>query len=707
MKPRGLSLIAVFLIIFFLVGIAAAGPYAPAAGQPDSGAIYMDDPCFVSWATGWQNYIIGNGDAGNGHKWVDETWQTPEKALGKAVGSSYDIVTLGRGGSITMTFDKPIVDGDGPDFAVFENSFSDTFLELGYVEVSTDGVTWYRFQNSSLTADPVGGYDTVDPTNVYQLGCKYKQGYGEPYDLAQLMLGDDIEINYVRIIDIVGDGNSYDTNDHVIYDPYPTWGSAGFDLDAIGVIHQKMDVGPTASFTVSPAGGTAPLTVQFTDTSTGDIDSWSWDFGDGESSTEENPDHTYQEPGDYTVVLEIGGPGGSDTSTVIKAVQVQGEAPTASFTVSPAGGTAPLTVQFTDTSTGDIVSWVWDFGDGVNNVVGQNPGHTYQEPGTYTVTLSVDGPYGGDQLSKNACVTVSAGIIAPTASFTVSPASGTAPLTVQFTDTSTGDIVSWVWDFGDGVNNVVGQNPGHTYQEPGTYTVTLSVDGPYGGDQLSKNACVTVSAGIVAPTASFTVSPAGGTAPLTVQFTDTSTGDIDSWSWDFGDGESRTEENPDHTYQEPGDYAVTLIVLGPGERVSTAIQGIKVEAVPADQPELAAPGTPLAVTTFEAGATLINPGDTQVVVSAGPIYMHPVIQVDAADRGQSATMFMYVYLPDSNVGFTLGQKSITLGDTVDFAQMLPQSIDLTGYEGLIFDIYCAYILNDETIRYNAYEVRVQ
>ena len=452
MKPRVLSLIAVFLIIFFLVGIAVAGPYAPAAGQPDSGAIYMDDPCFVSWATGWQNYIIGNGDAGNGHKWVDETWQTPEKALGKAVGSSYDIVTLGRSGSITMTFDKPIVDGDGPDFAVFENSFSDTFLELGYVEVSTDGVTWYRFQNSSLTTAPVGGYGTVDPTNVYQLGCKYKQGYGEPYDLAQLMLGDDIEINYVRIFDVVGDGNSYDTNNHVIYDAYPTWGSAGFDLDAIGVIHQKVYVGSTASFTVAPASGTVPLTVQFTDTSTGDIDSWSWDFGDGESSTEENPDHTYQEPGDYTV---------------------------------------------------------------------------------------------------------------------------------------------------------------------------------------------------------------------------------------------------------------TLIVLGPGERVSKTIQGIKVEAVPADQPELAAPGTPLAVTTFEVGVTLVNPGDIQVIISAGPIYLHPVIQVDAADRGQSATMFMYVYLPDSNVGFTLGQKSITLGDTVDFAQMLPQSIDLTGYEGLVFDIYCAYILNSETIKYDAYEVRVQ
>ena len=228
--------IMVLLLGFLLVaGTSFAGSYAPAAGELGSGAIHMNDSGFVGWATGWQNYIIGNGDAGNGHKWVDETWQTPEKALGKAVGDSYDIVSLGRGGQITMTFDSPIVDGTGDDFAVFENSFSDTFLELGYVEVSADGSNWSRFQNSSLTTAPVGGYGTVDPTNVYQLGCKYKQGYGEGYDLVDLGLD---KISYVRILDIVGDGTYLDSNGNIIYDPYPTWGSAGFDLDAIGVLNQ-------------------------------------------------------------------------------------------------------------------------------------------------------------------------------------------------------------------------------------------------------------------------------------------------------------------------------------------------------------------------------------------------------------------------------------------------------------------------------------
>lgn len=226
-------------IFFSLIGmlvastLAYAGPYAPAAGQSGSTAIYKDDPSFVEWATGWVNYNPGTE--------VDEQWQTPEKALGKAEGTSYDIVSLGRGGEITMTFDVPIADGEGWDFAVFENSFNDTFLELGYVEVSSDGEHFFRFPNDSLTPSPVGGFGSVDPTNVNGLAGKYRQGYGTPFDLAELAgvspMLDINNVGYVKILDIVGDGTYYDTSGDVIYDPYPTTGSAGFDLDAIGVIH--------------------------------------------------------------------------------------------------------------------------------------------------------------------------------------------------------------------------------------------------------------------------------------------------------------------------------------------------------------------------------------------------------------------------------------------------------------------------------------
>jgi len=126
---------------------------------------------------------------------------------------------------------------------VFENSFSDTFLELGYVEVSSDGVNFFRFGNDSLTESPVGGFGAVDPTDIGGFAGKYRQGYGTPFDLALLIdtsgLLDTNNVKWVRIVDIVGDGGCLDTSGDVIYDPYPTMGSAGFDLDAIGVLNMR------------------------------------------------------------------------------------------------------------------------------------------------------------------------------------------------------------------------------------------------------------------------------------------------------------------------------------------------------------------------------------------------------------------------------------------------------------------------------------
>ena len=200
--------------------------------------IDKDDPGIAGWATGWKDYNIGAD--------VDTDWRNPENALGQAEGTSFDIVSLGRGGSITLTFNAPIVNGIGADFAVFENSFSETFLELAYVEVSSDGKSFVRFDNDSATINPVGGFGTIDPGNLYQLAGKHMQGKGTLFDLNTLQynVGDDPSaldldnIHYVRLVDIVGDGTYMDTYGGIIYDPYPTTGSAGFDLDAIGVLNQ-------------------------------------------------------------------------------------------------------------------------------------------------------------------------------------------------------------------------------------------------------------------------------------------------------------------------------------------------------------------------------------------------------------------------------------------------------------------------------------
>ena len=219
---------------FFLAAASCliAGPYAPAAGQPGSTAISKDDAAIIGWATAWRNYQAGAN--------VASTWRTPEKALGISNGDEFDIVCLGDRGQITLLVDGVITNGSGPDFAVFENAVSDGFLELAFVEVSSNGTNFFRFPNRSLTSSPVAGFGTLDPTNVDGLAGKYRKGFGTPFDLADLPnnpLLDKSAIRFVRIIDIVGDGNDLDSTGAAIYDPHPTTGSAGFDLDALAVLN--------------------------------------------------------------------------------------------------------------------------------------------------------------------------------------------------------------------------------------------------------------------------------------------------------------------------------------------------------------------------------------------------------------------------------------------------------------------------------------
>jgi len=142
----------------------------------------------------------------------------------------------------------------------------------------------------------------------------------------------------------------------------------------------------------------------------------------------------------------------------------------------------------------------------------------------------------------------------PTTTFTASPTAGLAPLTVQFTDLSSGSPTSWLWDFGDGGTSTA-QNPAHTYTAPGTHTITLTATNEYGSDYELKSDYITVYGPV---TAAFTASPTSGTAPLTVQFTDTSTGGPTSWLWSFGDGGTSTAQNPQHTYTTEGAHTVTL-----------------------------------------------------------------------------------------------------------------------------------------------------
>jgi PKD repeat protein len=335
---------------------------------------------------------------------------------------------------------------------------------------------------------------------------------------------------------------------------------------------------PVADFSGTPVAGCDPLQVCFTDLSTGDPVSWNWNFGDGGTSSDQNPCHTYQAPGTYTVSLTINNEYkcGPDTETKVAYVTVD-SAPNAAFSGTPLSGCGPLEVCFTDQSTGNPISWSWNFGDGAGSTA-QNPCHTYQTPGTYTVSLTVDNlpGCGPDTETREAYITVYPN---PVADFSGTPRTGCAPLEVCFTDLSTGEASTWLWDFGDGTSSQ-SQNPCHTYQSPGSYTVALTVNNRYqcGPDTETKVAYITVKGG---PTAAFTGTPRNGCAPMQVCFTDQSSGNPTQWSWNFGDGSTSSQQNPCHTYGQPGTYTVSLLVANEcGDDTETKVGYIVVDGPP-------------------------------------------------------------------------------------------------------------------------------
>ena len=235
-------LIAILLTGFLSQQVIAQ--FAPAAGQPGSTALRADSSCFINWASKChvqrglkQINLPDSGYASVG---------SAQSAIGQA--STNGVVSLGDGGIATLTFDPPISDGNGFDFAIFENTFLDSFLELAFVEVSTDSQSWARLPNESLTQTKTqtAAFGYTQPTKIHNLAGKYRHPYGTPFDLQDVAMMSNIRINeirYVRIIDVVGSIDTLyaqrDSKNRIINDPWPTpFASSGFDLDAVGVINQ-------------------------------------------------------------------------------------------------------------------------------------------------------------------------------------------------------------------------------------------------------------------------------------------------------------------------------------------------------------------------------------------------------------------------------------------------------------------------------------
>ena len=238
---RSLSIICLIYYHF-----CCFGQYAPKVGEPGSSSIHKDSSIFKSWATSC-NVIRGFMD-------ISDTSlgrvSSGDSSMALGIAGANGTVSLGDGGIATLGFNNSIINGPGWDFAVFENSFDDNFLELAYVEVSSDGVNFFRFPSASMTQYTlqVNGFGYLDATNINNLAGKYRALHGTPFDLeelANIALLDINKVSHVRLIDVVGSINdeyaNYDSYGNKINDPWKTpFASGGFDLDAIGVINQSL-----------------------------------------------------------------------------------------------------------------------------------------------------------------------------------------------------------------------------------------------------------------------------------------------------------------------------------------------------------------------------------------------------------------------------------------------------------------------------------
>jgi hypothetical protein len=239
----GSLLIGVALALCASGGARAQGGYAP--------------DLMLAWASDVDAFQRGPMDIGE-PQLGPATHGLPEYATGAATGQTADVYSLGDGGWITLFFATGIGDGPGDDFAVYENGFYSVeglFAEFAFVEVSSNGVDFARFDALSFRVDPVAGFEPVDPNDYENFGGDQPLDSGTGFDLAELVghplvtaeLLDLSDVAYVRLIDVIGNGTTFDADAQQVWDPYPTpFAEGGFDAEAVGVLHLAPEPGAGA-----------------------------------------------------------------------------------------------------------------------------------------------------------------------------------------------------------------------------------------------------------------------------------------------------------------------------------------------------------------------------------------------------------------------------------------------------------------------------
>ncbi|MFM7017014.1 MAG: PKD domain-containing protein [Bacteroidota bacterium] len=308
---------------------------------------------------------------------------------------------------------------------------------------------------------------------------------------------------------------------------------------------------PTIQFTSNTTSTCdANTTFNFSDNTIG-ASTWNWTFGDGGTSSIQNPSHQYNATGNYNVSLIVTNTNGcSDTLSQSNFIHI-GNNLVPSFTVSDTNGCVPTSVHFNST-TPNSNTWLWDFGDGNTSTL-KSPNHTYTTTGPFTITLTVTTNTGcNGSVTKNQFIKLDN---RPIPAFSLVQDTGCAPFTIQTINNSTG-ATNFLWNFGSTTSTLT--NPIKTYVNGGSYSISLIA--------LSQNGCadsisISNAVKVYDPEAQFQAMPKIGCPGMTVQFSNNTTqNNIISYLWLFGDGTSSTLQNPSHTYTSIGIYPVTLIV---------------------------------------------------------------------------------------------------------------------------------------------------
>ncbi len=338
---------------------------------------------------------------------------------------------------------------------------------------------------------------------------------GEEYKFKQLINFRDIDA-YARI-----DSIEFPTNMKwfIAISPDSTSFATGSEDGKIRIFNPKLlsnDL--NAIFAADSTTKFSRKPVHFLDYSSGEPDSWYWDFGDGSTSMEQNPSHTYMKTGKYTVKLVVGKDGEKDSLVKEEYIVVR-ERLNAAIQANKTLGEVPFTVEFKDMSTGEKQNWFWDFGDSTTSDQ-QNPIHTYNESGTYTVRLIVTDDYGADTLVKEDYIEV---LEYMEADFSISDTVGRAPMSVTFSDLSTGNPDSYTWFFGDNYSSTE-RNPVHTYDNPGVYSVELMIENKLKTSKENKPNMVIVREGTAVSTFQ---SKSYNLKPLSIPFSDNISFELD------------------------------------------------------------------------------------------------------------------------------------------------------------------------------------